>query len=54
MSELINFLKQAGIFYHFTPTQLQMVAKLCQECTYGKGETILEESSNSKDLYIII
>ena len=54
MSEFVNFLKQANIFYHFTPTQLEMVANLCQECTYGKGETILEESSNSKDLYIIM
>jgi CRP/FNR family cyclic AMP-dependent transcriptional regulator len=54
MSELINFLKQADIFYHFTTTQLEMVANLCKECTYGKGETILEESSNSKDLYIIL
>jgi len=54
MSELVNFLKQADIFYQFTPTQLEMVANLCQECAYGKGETILEENSSSTDLYIIV
>jgi len=53
MSDLINFLKQADIFYQFTPTQLEMVANLCQEKTYSLGEVIVEEGSNTKDLYII-
>jgi CRP-like cAMP-binding protein len=53
MSELVNFLKQADIFYQFTPTQLEMVANLCLEKTYNMGETILEEGSSSKELYII-
>lgn len=53
MSDLINFLKQADIFYQLTPTQLEMVANLCQECSYDRGEIILEEGSNTKDLYII-
>lgn len=53
MSDLINFLKQADIFYQFTPTQLEMVANLCQEKTYALGEIIVEEGTNSKELYII-
>jgi len=50
MSELVNFLKQADIFCQFTSTQLEMVANLCQECAYGKGETVLEERSCAKPI----
>ena len=53
MSDLTSFLKQADIFYQLTPTQLEMVANVCQEHTYALGETILEEGTNSKDLYVI-
>jgi CRP/FNR family transcriptional regulator, cyclic AMP receptor protein len=53
MSDLTNFLKQADIFYQVTPTQLEMIANLCQERTYALGETILEEGASSKELYII-
>jgi len=53
MSDLINFLKQADIFYHFTPTQLEMVANLCQERSYASGEIVVEEGASSKELYII-
>jgi CRP-like cAMP-binding protein len=53
MSDLTNFLKQADIFYQFTPTQLEMVANLCQERTYVMGEVVLEEGASSKELYII-
>jgi len=53
MSDLTNFLKQADIFYLFTPTQLEMVANLCQERTYAMGEIIVEEGAGTKELYII-
>ncbi|MGB8214663.1 MAG: cyclic nucleotide-binding domain-containing protein [Anaerolineales bacterium] len=53
MSEITNFLKQADIFYQLTPTQLEMVANVCQERTYGMGEIILDEGASSKELYII-
>ena len=53
MNELTNFLKQVDIFYQFTPTQLEMIANLCQERTYAKGDTIVEEGANSKELYLI-
>jgi CRP/FNR family transcriptional regulator, cyclic AMP receptor protein len=53
MSDLTNFLKQADIFYQLTPTQLEMVASVCQERTYAMGEIIVEEGAGSKELYVI-
>ena len=50
---LINYLKQSDIFYQFTPTQLELVANLCQEIVLGEGEVIFRENSGSKELYII-
>lgn len=54
MNETIAYLKQSDIFYQFTATQLELVANLCQEKTFDEGETIFEENSSSKELYIII
>lgn len=54
MSEIINYLKQSDIFYQFTHTQLELVSNLCQEKTFNEGETIFEENSSSKELYVII
>jgi CRP-like cAMP-binding protein len=54
MNELITFLKQGDVFYQFTQTQLELVANLCQEKVFAAGETIFEENSNSKELYIIV
>jgi signal-transduction protein with cAMP-binding, CBS, and nucleotidyltransferase domain len=51
---IVNFLKQSDIFYQFTPTQLELVANLCQEVTYQKDDLIFKENSGSKELYIII
>ncbi len=53
MSTIVNYLKQSDIFYQFTPTQLEMVANLCQEVVFQAGEVIFEESSSSKELYVI-
>lgn len=53
MTELINFLKQADIFYQLTATQLEMIANICQERTFARGETILQEGASSNELYII-
>ena len=53
MSTIVNYLKQSDIFYQFTPTQLEMVANLCQEIIFQAGETIFKENSSSKELYII-
>jgi len=53
MRNIVNYLKQSDIFYQFTPTQLEMVANLCQEVVFRAGEIIFEENSSSKELYIV-
>jgi CRP/FNR family cyclic AMP-dependent transcriptional regulator len=53
MTDMINFLKQSDIFYQFTPTQLELVANLCQEIIFNAGDLIFQENSNSKELYVI-
>lgn len=53
MSAIVNYLKQSDIFYQFTPTQLELVANLCQEIVFQAGEIILKENSSSQELYII-
>ncbi len=53
MNSVVNFLKQSDIFYQLTPTQLELVANLCQEVVYQSGEIIFKENSSSKELYII-
>ncbi len=51
---IVNFLKQSDIFFQFSPTQLELVANLCQEATYQKDDLIFRENSSSKELYIIV
>ena len=53
-ASIVNSLKQSDIFYQFTPTQLELVANLCQEATYQKDDLIFRENSGSKELYIIV
>ena len=54
MSSIISMLKQSDIFYQFTPTQLELVANLCQEVVFSNGEMVFEENSSSKELYVIV
>ena len=51
---IVNFLKQCDIFYQFTPTQLELVANICQEVVYQQDDLIFKENSSSKELYVII
>lgn len=51
---IANFLKQCDIFYQFTPTQLELVANVCQEATFQKDDLIVKENSASKELYVIV
>ena len=51
---IVNYLKQSDIFYQFTPTQLELVANLCQEVAFQKNDLIFKENSGSKELYIIV
>src|SRR3990172_6693697 len=48
-----NILKQANIFFELTPTQLELVASLCQERRLNTGDLIFEENTPSDELYII-
>lgn len=54
MNSLANFLKQSDIFYQLTPTQLELIANICQEVTYHVGDLIFQENSSSKELYVIV
>jgi CRP/FNR family transcriptional regulator, cyclic AMP receptor protein len=54
MNNLVNFLKQSDIFYQFTPTQLELVANLCQEVGFNSGDVVFQENSGSKELYVIV
>jgi CRP-like cAMP-binding protein len=54
MNSLVNFLKQSDIFYQFTPTQLELVANICQEVVYNADDLIFQENSGSKELYVIL
>ena len=51
---VVNFLKQSDIFFQFTPTQLELVANICQEVTFQKDDLIFKENTSSKELYIIV
>lgn len=51
---IVNFLKQCDIFYQFTPTQLELVANICQEVIFQKDDLIFKENSGSKELYVIV
>ena len=53
-TSIVNFLKQSDIFFQFTPTQLELVANLCQEAVYQKDDLIFRENSGSKELYVIV
>jgi CRP/FNR family cyclic AMP-dependent transcriptional regulator len=48
-----TILKQADIFFELTPTQLELVAAICQERRCNAGDLIFEENAASDELYII-
>ena len=48
-----NSLKQADIFFELTPTQLELIAALCQERRCNAGDMIFEENAASDELYVI-
>lgn len=50
----VNILKQTDIFYKLNPTQLNLVANLCQERIYHAGEVVFPEGADSNELYIIV
>ena len=53
LTEYINILHQADIFYDLTTPQLEMIAALCSEVAPENGEVIFEENSASDELYVV-
>lgn len=51
---VLTTLRQADIFYEFTLTQLELIASICVERDYGKGDLIFEENSSGSELYVIM
>lgn len=54
MPGFANALKEADVFYQFSPDQLEIVARLCRQHTYQTGELIFLEGSRGDELYIIL
>jgi CRP/FNR family cyclic AMP-dependent transcriptional regulator len=54
MSQYINILKQADIFYGMTATQLELIGNCCQERSFSTGEVIIPEGAASDELYVIV
>lgn len=46
-------LSLTDIFDNLTGTQLELVASLCDEATYKKGDVLLKENESTDELYII-
>lgn len=46
-------LEQLDIFEDLSPSQLDMVEKICTERNFNRGEVIFEENSPSREFYII-
>jgi CRP-like cAMP-binding protein len=51
--EYVDILKRTDIFYDLTPTQLQMVASICQERMVRAGEMIFHENTPGNELFAI-
>jgi CRP/FNR family transcriptional regulator, cyclic AMP receptor protein len=49
-----TMLKQADIFYELTPTQLELIAAICQERRCKAGDILFEENAASDELYVIV
>ncbi len=51
---ITNVLRQADIFDELTDTQLELVASVCREQRFERGEVIFEENSFGDELYVIV
>lgn len=52
--EYTTVLKRTDIFYDLTPSQLDMIAAVCQHRTGRAGEMIFEENTAGDELYVIV
>ena len=46
-------LEQVDIFEDLSPSQLDLVEKICQERNFNQGEVVFEENSPSREFYVI-
>lgn len=46
-------LSLTDIFDTFSPTQLELVASICEADTYNQGDILLSENESSTELYVI-
>ena len=51
---VVSTLRQADILSELTLTQLELIASICTEHTYGSGDVIFEENTNGSELYVIV
>ncbi|MBE2183863.1 MAG: cyclic nucleotide-binding domain-containing protein [Anaerolineae bacterium] len=50
---LITYLRQTEIFLDLSSLQLDLIAAICTERTYGAGEIVFDENTTGDELYII-
>ena len=48
-----GILRRTDVFYDLSEPQLQMVAAVCSEVQYKRGDIIVEENSAGDELYVI-
>lgn len=48
-----SILKQSDVFYDLPPDLLELVASICSEKEYDKGQTVFAEHSASDELYVV-
>ena len=46
-------LEQVDIFEDLSPSQLDLVEKICKERSFNQGEVVFEENSPSREFYVI-
>jgi CRP-like cAMP-binding protein len=50
---LIESLSKAQLFSDLSDHEMEKIATLCQQRTYGHGDTVLSEGETSRELFII-
>jgi len=52
--QIARMLKQTDIFYEMTPTQIELVASICEERDFKRGDLVFAENSPGDELYVIV
>jgi CRP-like cAMP-binding protein len=54
MTSVAGILSSTDIFEELTPTQLDLVAAICESATFQKGDVLLQENESSDEMYVIV